>query len=137
MNMLLTNYVVYLAVTIPLTVWVGRTLSHHGHTFLVDVMHGDEKLARAINQLLVIGFYLLNLGFVAVFMKTTAQLDTATEVMENVVMKTGIVAVVLGAVHLGNIWAFNAFRRRAARDAAHAQAVAEAAQRRWQPPVAR
>lgn len=133
MNMLLTSYVVYLAVTIPLTLWVGRTLSRHGSIFLVDVMHGDDKLANAINQLLVIGFYLVNLGFVAMFMKTTAAVDTGTELMENVVTKIGIVSVVLGAMHLGNIWAFNTFRKRAVREAEHADAVA----RQWQPPVVR
>lgn len=116
MNMTIANYLVYLVVTIPLTVWVGRALYRHGATFLVDVFRGDEKVATAVNQLLVIGFYLLNLGYVAVFMKGDAVTD-GTDLIENVVRKIGAVAIVLGVVHLFNLWVFNALREKALRRA--------------------
>ncbi|CAM5596905.1 hypothetical protein STENM327S_00915 [Streptomyces tendae] len=61
-------YVIYLAVSIGLTVWVARTLSRNGRVFLADVLHGNEKLADAVNHLLVVGFYLVNLGFVALYL---------------------------------------------------------------------
>lgn len=46
----------------PLTIWVARALQRYGKVFLLDVFDGDDVLAHAVNQLLVIGFYLLNLG---------------------------------------------------------------------------
>ena len=58
------TYVVYLLVTVPLTIWVATTLSRNGRVFLADVFAGDDGLADAVNRLLVVGFYLLNLGFV-------------------------------------------------------------------------
>ena len=58
-------YLVYLAISVGLTVWVANTLSRNGLVFLEDVFD-DSKLAKAVNQLLVMGFYLLNLGYVAV-----------------------------------------------------------------------
>lgn len=118
------TYIGYLAIAVPLTIYVGRTLFRNGKVFLHDVFGGDDDLADAVNRLLVVGFYLLNLGYVALFLRTDSQVDDAERVLEVLSFRIGIVAIVLGVVHLANVWVFNAFRRRAA------------LQRQWAPPVA-
>jgi hypothetical protein len=70
-------------------------------------------LAHAVNQLLVIGFYLLNLGYVALFMTAHTKVDTTRKLFEVLSTKVGGVALVIGVVHFANVWAFNALRRRA------------------------
>jgi hypothetical protein len=112
-DLTVVTYLLYLAVTVPLTVWVGRALARHGEVFLVDVFHGDTRLAHAVNQLLVIGFYLLNFGYLSYFMASSADVQTGREVMEVVSTKAGGVALVIGVIHFGNVWCLNAFRRRA------------------------
>jgi uncharacterized membrane protein len=106
-------YLLYLALAIPLTLWVARALHRYGQVFLNDVFNGDVSLAHAVNQLLVIGFYLLNLGYVALFMTSHTTVDTSRRLMEVLSVKVGGVAIVVGVVHFANVWAFNAFRRRA------------------------
>jgi hypothetical protein len=106
-------YLLYLVITIPLTVWVARALHRYGQVFLNDVFNGEVTLAHAVNQLLVIGFYLLNLGYVAFFMTSNATIDSSRRLMEVLSTKVGGVAVVVGVLHFANVWAFNAFRRRA------------------------
>jgi hypothetical protein len=113
MDLTVVTYLLYLALTAPLTVWVARALHHHGQIFLVDVFHGDERLARAVNQLLVIGFYLVNLGYVARALSMKDGVHDARELLEVLSVKVGTVAMIIGVVHLGNVWAFNAFRKRA------------------------
>jgi hypothetical protein len=113
MDLTVVTYLLYLAVVLPLTLWVGRALSRHGQAFLVDVFYGDERLASAVNQLLVIGFYLLNFGYLSFFMSTSDEVDDARHVMEVVATKAGGVALVVGAVHFANLWCLNALRRRA------------------------
>lgn len=113
MDLTVLTYLLYLAVTVPLTVWVGRALRRHGEVFLVDVFHGDQRLAEAVNQLLVIGFYLLNLGYLSFFMASQADVDSGRRVMEVLSTKVGGVALVVGIIHFGNVWCLNAFRRRA------------------------
>jgi hypothetical protein len=113
MDFTVITYLLYLAVTIPLTLWVAKALHRHGETFLVDVFQGDVRLASAVNQLLVIGFYLMNFGYVSYFMASTVQVDTARKVLEVLSTKVGGVALVVGAVHFVNVWCLNAFRRRA------------------------
>lgn len=113
MDLTVVTYLLYLAVTVPLTIWVGHALARHGEVFLVDVFHGDTRLAHAVNQLLVIGFYLLNFGYVSYFMASSVDVQTGRELMEVVSTKVGGVALVVGVIHFGNVWALNMFRRRA------------------------
>jgi len=112
MSMTVTTYLIYLLIAVPLTIWVARTLSRNGRIFLVDVFHGNEDFADAVNRLLVVGFYLLNLGFVTLFLRTRSVVVDARGVFEQLSVKLGIVMLVLGALHLLNIWLFNAIRRR-------------------------
>ncbi|QNP70628.1 hypothetical protein IAG44_15075 [Streptomyces roseirectus] len=105
-------YVVYLAVSIALTVWVARTLSRNGRLFLADVLNGDEKLAEAVNHLLVVGFYLVNLGFVALYLSSDDAPANTREIFEALSTKLGVVLLVLGAMHLGNVYVFSRIRRR-------------------------
>ena len=103
-------YLAYLAVSIGLTVWVATTLSRNGLVFLADVF-ADDKLAKAVNQLLVMGFYLLNLGFVAVAMRSGASIPNASRALEALSLKLGLVLLVLGVLHFFNVFFLNRYRR--------------------------
>lgn len=105
-------YLIYLLIAVPLTIWVARTLSRNGRIFLVDVFHGNDDYADAVNKLLVVGFYLVNLGFVTLFLRSGATVVDARGVFDQLSVKIGIVMLVLGALHLTNVWIFNAIRRR-------------------------
>ncbi|MHC5906796.1 hypothetical protein ACVNF4_23270 [Streptomyces sp. S6] len=112
MDRTVISYVVYLVVSIALTVWVARTLSRNGRLFLADVLHGDERLADAVNHLLVVGFYLVNLGFVALYLSGDQPLANTRDIFEALSTKLGVVLLVLGAMHLGNVYILSRIRRR-------------------------
>lgn len=128
MDLAVLSYALYLVITVPVTIWVGRTLSRNGKLFLVDVFTGREDLAQAVNSLLVVGFYLLNLGFVALFMSGSGFMNSARVVVEHVSIKVGVVLLVLGVIHLANVWVFNRYRRRALGDRDHRAPVPPAGQ---------
>ncbi|MEV6676015.1 hypothetical protein AB0N09_03995 [Streptomyces erythrochromogenes] len=112
MDLTVVAYVIYLIISIGLTVWVARTLSRNGRVFIGDVLHGNEKLADAVNQLLVVGFYLVNIGFVTLFLRSNKEVETARALFEALSLKLGVVLLVLGVMHLGNVWVLNKMRRR-------------------------
>lgn len=114
--MTVTTYLVYLLIAVPLTIWVARTLSRNGRIFLVDVFHGNAEFADAVNRLLVVGFYLINLGFVTLFLRSRNPVLDASGVFEQLSVKLGIVMLVLGVVHLTNVWIFNKIRTRSRLD---------------------
>ena len=62
------GYLLYLGISIAMTIWVARTLSRNGEVFLVKCFGQDEQLAKSTNHLLVVGFYLVNIGFIALRM---------------------------------------------------------------------
>ncbi|AKJ11218.1 membrane protein [Streptomyces incarnatus] len=105
-------YVIYLVVSIALTIWVARTLSRNGRIFLADVLRGNEKLADAVNHLLVVGFYLVNLGFVALYLSGDETIEDTRGIFEALSTKLGVVLLVLGVMHLGNVYVLNRIRRR-------------------------
>ncbi|MGD3106078.1 hypothetical protein [Streptomyces sp. YGL11-2] len=133
MDLSVVAYAIYLLVSIGLTIWVARTLSRNGRIFLADVLHGNEKLAEAVNHLLVVGFYLVNLGFVALYLQADGTIDTSRQVFEALSRKLGVVLLVLGLMHLGNVFALNKFRRRGIMDREQTPPVAPQAYTRPAP----
>ena len=113
MNWLITTYLTYLAISIALTVWVARTLHKNGRIFLVDSFHGNESLADSVNHLLVVGFYLINIGYVTLALRYGATVDTAQGFLEALSTKVGLVLVVLGFMHFFNLLVFSKMRKRA------------------------
>jgi hypothetical protein len=112
MDALVTTYVLYLLISIGLTVWVGHTLSTNGQVFLIDVFSGNEELARTVNRLLVVGFYLVNFGFVTWFLRTIGTVVQTSQIFDTLSVKIGTVLVVLGVLHLGNLLVLSRMRRR-------------------------
>ena len=106
-------YLIYLALSLGLTIWVARTLHRNGRIFLLDAFHGNAPLADSVNQLLVVGFYLINVGYIAIALKTTSPLNDIRQMIELESVKLGVVSLILGAMHFFNILVFARMRHRA------------------------
>jgi hypothetical protein len=106
------TYVAYLVLSIPVTIWVARTLHKNGRAFLIDAFHGQETLADSVNHLLVVGFYLVNLGWIIGGLATRQSLSTPREAIELLSNKIGTVFLILGIMHFFNLALFNSVRRR-------------------------
>jgi hypothetical protein len=106
------SYAAYLALSLGVTVWVARTLHKNGRVFLVNAFQGNAELADSINHLLVVGFYLINLGYVTLALRTSMPVDTARQAIELVSDKIGAILLVLGGMHFLNLYVFHRLRRR-------------------------
>jgi hypothetical protein len=112
MNYTVGTYVAYLTISLFMTVWVARTLSRNGLVFLVDAFGGNKELANSVNHLLVVGFYLINIGYVSLALKTAQRPTDVQQAIELLSYKVGVVLVVLGAMHFFNIYVFHKLRNR-------------------------
>ena len=79
----------------------------------MDVFHGNESLADSVNHLLVVGFYLINLGWVCLMLKLGYEIASPKEGIEALSVKIGTVLMVLGGMHFFNLFVFSRMRRRA------------------------
>lgn len=123
MTYVLTCYFSYLAISIALTIWVARTLHKSGRIFLVDAFHGNTELADSVNHLLVVGFYLINVGYIALALKTGDALTNAREVVELESGKIGVVLLILGAMHFFNLFVIGRMRAKARRRPNHGESI--------------
>lgn len=106
-------YGVYLALSFGFTIWVARTLFRNGRVFLVDTFAGNEVIADAVNHLLIVGFYLLNLGTITLTLASGDKPTTLTEGIEFVSTKLGLALIILGIIHFFNLFIFSRMRKRA------------------------
>jgi hypothetical protein len=113
MNPIVWTYLSYLSISISLTVWVAHTLHKTGRIFLVDAFHGNAPLADSINHLLVVGFYLINIGYVSLALKEGVAPQDLRGILEMLSTKVGVVLLVLGGMHFFNLFVFSKMRRRA------------------------
>jgi hypothetical protein len=110
MDLRLVDYLIYIAVSAMVTVWVGRTLYRRGRAFLVSVFK-EEGLADSVNHLLVVGFYLINFGAVALLINSGGAPATAADMVQETASRLGVALLVLGAMHFFNLFIFHMIRR--------------------------
>lgn len=113
MNTTETCYIIYLLIGVPLTVWVGQTLHRNGRIFLLEAFHGKEDMADSVNHLLLVGFYLINVGYVLLGLPLGTKPVTTQEAFEFLATKLGLVLLVLGAMHFFNMFNFDKMRKKA------------------------
>ncbi len=115
---MVNTYLFYLALSIALTVWVGHTLHKNGRPFLLHAFDDNPVVTDAINNLLLVGFYLVNFGFVSLALRATAPIVGLQGAIELLSVKIGQVLMVLGGMHFFNMHMLHKLGRRKARLAA-------------------
>ena len=123
-------YAAYLGISLLLTIAVGWALARSGRVFLTSVF-GDERLAGAVSRLLVVGFYLLNLGFVALTVSTPGQISSDRQAFGVLFSKVGAELLVLGVLYLVTIVLITRLRRRQRPGPASGPAPPPARQTGW------
>jgi hypothetical protein len=109
---IVVTYLVYLLVSVGLTVVVGQVLSRSGRLFLVDALGGSDSAARGISNLIVVCFYLISLGFVALTMRTSGDSVTARQAIQLLATKIGEVLLLLAVLYVAGIVSLTRLRRR-------------------------
>lgn len=106
-------YLIYAAIAVTLVVFLAKTLHKNGQIFL-DEAFEQPDLAQAVNQLLVIGFYLLNLGYALMVYQLQPSYESLTLAFNELIVKLGILLLSLGVIHLLNMFVF--WRIRSSKD---------------------
>lgn len=135
MNYTVFCYLLYLPISIAMTVWVARTLHRNGRVFVVAAFRGNEAMGDAVNHLLVVGFYLINIGFIAFALRYGDKPTDLRSMIELLSTKLGVVLLVLGAMHFFNMFNLDKMRRKGARPLEAAAAPAVVAPAAVPPPI--
>lgn len=106
------SYLIYLPITILLTIWVGHMLFKNGKIFLLDIFNKNQELAQSVNQLLLVGFYLINIGYAVYTLSISGYIEDYRMMIEMLSKKIGVIILILGAMHFANILIFYKLRKR-------------------------
>lgn len=112
MNTSLSIYTAYFLASLGMTIWVARTLHKNGRLFLIEAFSGNQELADSVNHLLLVGFYLINIGFILLFLRVGPKPANIVEGVEYISTKLGIVILVLGGMHFFNMFNFSRMRKK-------------------------
>lgn len=112
MNYIILTYAIYLPLTIVLTLWVAKTLFTNGRVFLVDIFDRNELMADSVNKLLVVGFYLINIGYAVYTLQIFGEITSVQVVIEKLSLKIGSIILILGGMHFFNLFVFFKLRKK-------------------------
>lgn len=99
------SYVIYLPITLFLTVWVGKELHKNGRPLmeLAFKKYGFESWVSPINNSLLIGYYLLNIGNLLLFINSWEKTESAGQMIKAIIENIGIIITLLGFIHFFNL----------------------------------
>ena len=97
------TYILYVLLTSTVIIWVGKTCYSKGEVFILQALN-DPSLTARVNRSLLIGYYLVNLGYVLVSIQTWPSLNSAEEIILELSQRTGILILLLGGLHYFNIY---------------------------------
>jgi hypothetical protein len=105
-------YALYLIISIGITIWVAHTLHSNGEVFLIQCFGHNAAVAKSTNHLLVVGFYLVNIGFITLTLSLGNEPTTYPEAIRFLSSKVGLAVLVLGGMHFFNMTAIARFGRK-------------------------
>ena len=96
------SYIVYIIITFYITIFVGWRVYKLGFIYLENLID-NHSVCQSINNLLLIGYYLVNLGFSAISLQNWERVDTITIMLSSLSYKIGFILLVLGILHFINL----------------------------------
>ena len=110
-NYNLISYIIYLPITFYITVVVGWILYKKGIVFLNDTFNSNLELASILNRFLLLGYYLLNLGYAAVSIHIFSEINSISQLIEELSKRIGMLIIGLAIMHYFNMYTFSHFNK--------------------------
>ncbi len=112
MNFNILSYLIYLPVTFYIILIVGFTFYRNGQHYIENIIPDNLGLVRVINRMLLLGYYLINLGYVTLTISFWQPINSLQQMCEVLSTKTGFIMVLLGLLHFNNLFCLWWFREK-------------------------
>jgi hypothetical protein len=103
MNYNIAAYIIYLSLMIFLIVYVGRYFYSNGRVFIVSLFNGDESLADQINKLLLIAYYLFNIGYAFIELNHWEKVTSVEMLLGSITSNMALLILILAVTHYFNM----------------------------------
>jgi hypothetical protein len=103
MNLNILGYFIYLSITIFIILKVGKICYKNGNIYVAELIPNHADLCQKINQVLLLGYYLLNIGYCAMTLISRQKIISSAQLIETIGTKTAIIVFIISVLHYLNI----------------------------------
>lgn len=103
MSLYIVTYILYCGIMIFIISWIGRRLYHHGRIYLLAIFKGNREKADSANHLLLMGYYLLNIGYALLKLRHWPLVSNSRELIESLSTVVGLLVIMLAVLHFFNM----------------------------------
>lgn len=104
MNLNILGYTIFLLITTYIIIVVGKLCYRNGNIFVLELIPDHEELCQQINKILLIGYYLINIGYCAMTLISWSDITNFTELVAIISSKTAVIVGILAILHYLNIF---------------------------------
>lgn len=95
-------YSIYCSISAFITIYVGWRCYIHGLVFLKHLF-ADEAISKAVNRVLLLCYYLVNIGYIVWSIRTWKQVSDLPTLLNELGFKIGGITLILCLLHYINI----------------------------------
>ncbi|HQE33313.1 hypothetical protein C3L50_01900 [Flavobacterium alvei] len=103
MNLNIIGYFIYLAITVFIILKVGKICYTNGNVYVAELIPNHKEICQKINQVLLLAYYLLNIGYCAMTLISWEKIISINQLIETIAIKTAIIIFIISILHYGNI----------------------------------
>lgn len=103
MNLNILAYIIYLVLTAIIILYVGKLCYTNGNVFIQNLLKKNKILANQVNKVLLVGYYLLNIGYCSITIVFWDVIETRLKLIEIVSYKVSIIILIIAIMHYINI----------------------------------
>ena len=103
MNYNLITYGLYLPIILFITIRVGWLFYKNGEVFLLTIFD-QHPIAYVTNKVLLVGYYLVNIGGSVVAISFWGEVESLLEVWNSLSTTLGLLLLLLALMHYNNIF---------------------------------
>ena len=103
MNYNIGAYIIFLGLMIFIIVYVGRLFFTNGRVFIIALFEGAVEKADGVNKILLIAYYLFNIGYAFLKLKTWQRIANWEGLLSSLATNMSILILILAITHYFNM----------------------------------
>lgn len=103
MNYNILAYGIFLSTMIFIIVYVGRLFYRNGRVFILALFRGDAVQTDHMNQLLLVAYYLFNIGYAFVELRFWDKIVNVAQLVSSLASNVGLLVFILAVTHYFNM----------------------------------
>lgn len=104
MNYNIIGYLLFLAIITFIVIKVGKICYDNGNIFVAGLIPDHKELCQQLNKILLIAYYLVNIGFSATTLIQWKKIISIIQLIEIISIKTAIIITILSILHYLNLF---------------------------------